>query len=148
MSINYCTIGTNTVDGFCGTQRAKVLARLIAEKYTATPVPNPRPGSGGISFGPGPAILPGTSFRPGWIQPQQPDLRSRTYYPDRQTDLNKDTLPFEQPFITVTAELFGARGSQTLEATTRLDFVIVTDLEINHQDVITVNISEMEIKHA
>lgn len=151
MSINYCTIGTNTVDGFCGTQRAKVLALLLAEKYdnVQPPAPSPAPppggGGGGISYGPSTPILPGTTISPGW----PPNQNVPIYRPyDSRPDIDQNVPPIEQPFITVTVELYGKVGSETQEMSARLDFVVVTDLEINSETAVSVNISEMEIKHA
>jgi len=127
MSINYCTIGTGRIDGFCGKQRAKVLARLIHEAghdvIVVPPKPTPRPHSGGST------IRPGMDFKP-YIAPQM----------DRQ-----NLPPVDQPYITVRAEIFGMVGSETIENTQRLDFVVVTNLEINEGPEISVNISEMEI---
>lgn len=142
MSINYCTIGAQSIDGFCGSQRAKVLARLIREAgHDVVVPPTPRPSGGGISIGPN---LPSTSFRPGVLQPGQQPWRQQPYRPPQQ-DVDQNLPPREQPFITVRAEVLGMVGQETLEATARLHFVVVTDLEINSSPEITVNISEMEI---
>lgn len=154
MAINYCTIGSMTVDGFCGTQRAKVLARLIHEAghdIVTPPVQPTKPGtSGGISYGPGPYAPP---VRPN-VPNQWANVRPPQYRP---SELDRPVLPIEQPFITVSAEIWALRGSETVEVTPRLDFVTVTDLEFNfdlvtitdlefnHESVITVNISQMEI---
>ena len=143
MSINYCTIGRDRIDGFCGNQRAKVLARLIHEAghdiIVVPPVNPPRhSGGGGISIG-----APGFNFTPNVLQPgiQRPWQQQ----PQPKVDLEKDAPPREQPFITVKVEFMGLVGSQTIEASNRLDFVVVSDLEINDGPEITVNISEMEI---
>jgi len=137
MSINYCTIGLDRIDGFCGNQRAKVLARLIREAgheiIVVPPTPTPRPGGSG-----GSTIGGGFNFRPNVFQPGQPWQQPRQ-------DIDQNLPQREQPYITVTAEIMGMRGSETIEATARLDFVIVSDLEINEGPEITVNISEMEI---
>jgi len=125
MAINFCTIGRDTVDGFCGTQRAKVLATLIHEAghdIVVVPPKAPIGHSGGSTFG-----------RP------QASMQYRQPLP-----IEKPTIPTELPFITVSAEVFGMSGSETLEVTTRLDFVVVTDLEMNVSEI-AVNISDMEI---
>jgi hypothetical protein len=57
-------------------------------------------------------------------------------------------LYFEQPFITVTAELLGSKGLQTVEAKPQLEFVVVTALEIGEPEeaqAITVNILDLSI---
>jgi len=122
MAINFCTIGQDPIDGFCGIQRSKILARLIHEVGHDVVPPKPHPPAGGMDIG-------GAGF----------------WSPFRSQDLPHNVQPVEQPFITVTAEIFGMVGSQTLEASARLDFVLVTDLEINTLPEIAVNISEMEI---
>lgn len=129
MAINYCTISSNTVDGFCNAQRAKVLARLIDEAGHGSvqpPTPHGHGGTGGISHGPTPGR---PIYSPQYRLPQ----------------VDREPLTYEQPFITVTADIFAFHGSETQETTVRLDFVTVTDLEINSEDVVTVNITEMEI---
>jgi hypothetical protein len=135
MSINYCTLGAATVDGFCGTQRAKVLAHLIHQAgHDVVVPPAPQPthgGSGGSSYGPG--------FRQQINQPQ--------YRRPPELDRNIEAPPREQPYITVSAEFMGITGSQTIEVTQRLDFVTITDLEVNHDASITVNISEMQMSN-
>lgn len=132
MSINYCTISSTEIDGFCGTQRVKVLARLIEQKYA---VVNSPPSSGGWAYG------PSFNANHGIQQPQ--------YIPPFRQELDQDPQPYEQPWITVTAsEIFNTRGSETLETTPRLDFVTVTNVEFNNEPDITVNITDIEIKHA
>lgn len=136
MSINYCTISTTTVDGFCGNQRAKVLARLLEEKYPVVnpPIPSPGIGSGGWTFGP----ISGTT----------PVVSPPRYAPHRP-EIDRVVVPYEQPWVTVTvSDIFSFRGSETLETTARLDFVMVTDVKFNDEHEITVNITEMEISHA
>lgn len=126
MAINFCTIGRDTVNGFCGTQRAKVLANLIHEAGHDIIVVPPKPTvghSGGTTFGRAP-VTPMQYRRP--------------------VELEKPTTPTELPFITVSAEVFGMSGSETLEVTTRLDFVTITDVEMNVSEI-AVNISDMEI---
>jgi len=142
MSINYCTISTNAVDGFCGTQRAKVLALLLAEKYAVVNPPTPQPGGGGGGVGIGHqgqwgqwSNIPGT----------QPPLYPPRYEPPR---IDRDLPAYEQPFITVVvSDFLGLRGSETLNATPQIEFVTVTNLEIEdemHTDI-SVNITGLEM---
>lgn len=137
MSINYCTIGRDRIDGFCGNQRAKVLARLIHEAghdiIVVPPTPTPRPSGGGAIIG------GGFDFRPH-VNVLQPGQR-----PWQRPELDKHLPQQEQPVITVRAEIFGFSGFQIQEVTNRIDFVTVRDLEINNDSEITVNITEMEI---
>lgn len=60
---------------------------------------------------------------------------------------NEPVLQFEQPFVTVTAELMGETGSQTLEAKQQLEFAVVTDLTIGEgrNEDVAVNISDFTI---
>jgi hypothetical protein len=133
MSINYCTIGLTTVNSFCNAERTKVLARLIQQAgHDVVPTPQPtNGGSGGSAYSPGIGIQPGVRPMPPprWTPPEIDHIEA----------------PREQPFITVYAEIMGMMGSETLEVTQRLDFVTITDLEVNHNASITVNISEMEM---
>lgn len=66
----------------------------------------------------------------------------------RREDEQLEPLTFEQPFFTVTAELLGSVGTQQLDAANRLDFVIVTDLQVGpprfEQDI-TVNILDFKV---
>jgi hypothetical protein len=126
VAINYCTIGTTTIDSFCGTQRAKVLARLILEARPDIPPTETRPPAGG-----------------GWAIPTRPELYPATYRPP---ELEQPPLNWEQPFVSVTVEMDGVQGIETQEMSTRFEFVVVTDLEISSDDdLVTVNISELEI---
>ena len=55
-------------------------------------------------------------------------------------------LKFEQPFITVTAELMGEVGTHTLESSTQLEFVSVINLHISeYTSDDTVNILDTSI---
>lgn len=57
-------------------------------------------------------------------------------------------LYFEQPYISVMAELLGTKGLQTVEAKPQLEFVVVTGLEIGEPEeakAITVNILDLSI---
>lgn len=106
MAINFCTISSTTVDGFCGNQRAKVLARLIAT--ARPPVANVPIGGGHIEHRP----------QPVW---QRPEIIT----PPRQLD-------FELPFITVTVKgLFGENGAQTYEVMPQVEFVTAFNLEFD-----------------
>ena len=117
MSINYCSIGTATVDAFCGLTRAKVLARLIHEAGHDVIVPTPTQHGGGATIRP----------RPQWVN-NSPPIQN-----------------FEQSRITVSVMAFGVQSDETQEMTSRLDFVTVTGLEINSSTPETVNISKLEI---
>lgn len=72
------------------------------------------------------------------------------FYPhlfDRERE-PEPQLYFEQPFISVAAELLGAKGIQTVEAKPQLEFVVVTGLEIGEPEevqAITVNILDLSI---
>jgi len=129
MSINYCTISTSTIDGFCGIQRSKVIARLLDEKYPVVnpPTPSPRPGSGGVTYG----GMPGRAPNP-WFDPYTSDTTQ--------------PIEYEQPYITVrVSDLFGEEGSETLFADAQMSFVTVTNLEFEDEDDISVNITGLEI---
>jgi hypothetical protein len=126
MSINSCTVDMESINGFCGKQRSKMIALLRETRGINPPVYIPDEpivppavikygGSGGVA--------------PRFI-PRMPEPLSREF-------------PVEQPIITVSAEIFGIKGFESLEVTSRLDFVIVTDLEVTQ--AITIEISQMEI---
>lgn len=126
MSINFCTIASSPVDGFCGTQRAKVLARLI-------PILHPTPA---------PAVS-GTN----------PRVLRDTFKFNRPFEIeDQPTLTFEQPTVTVSVEILGFAGSDTQDVSAvQVDFVSVSDFEFgtsahepdDHADVIAVNITEL-----
>lgn len=68
-------------------------------------------------------------------------MRPRIDRPDEKPQI------IEQPFITVTAEIMGLAGSETLDVVNRLDFVTVTDLQFEDSGDpgLSVNITEMEM---
>jgi len=130
MAINYCTLSGYTLDTFCGNIRQKVLDRLIDEKYPDIPVP-PHGGGGGA----------GT--RPGWSFPYH-----TPFQPPTEREEDDLQLPLEQPFVTVSAQLLGASGAQTLEMKQQLDFVVVVGLKVDDADlppVVAVNITDFNI---
>lgn len=132
MSINYCTLSSSTIDTFCGNQRNKVLNRLLDEKYTV--VQPPAPSSGGWTYGPISGTIPGV----------RPDV-SYAPPPYQRPELDRDLPKYESPWVTVTAEVFKFRGSETQETSVHLDFVVVTDIVFSDAPDISVNITEMEI---
>lgn len=129
MAINFCTLTNSTIDTFCGNRRQIILDRLLRERYPPAP----------------PAVL-GTnnaSVREALVR-QRPELFRRPVEDDERAPLT-----FEQPFITVSAELLGATGKQQLDAATRLDFVVVTNLKIGErrqqEATVAVNISDFKV---
>jgi hypothetical protein len=127
MSINFCTIASSPVDGFCGTQRAKVLARLIPILHPAVP----------------PVVTTGTN----------PRVLRDTFKFNRPFEIeDQPTLTFEQPTVTVSAEIFGYYGTDTQDVSAaQVDFVSISDFEfgssVHEPDhdagVIAVNITEL-----
>lgn len=125
MAINFCTLTNSTIDTFCGNRRQLILDRLIEEKKNQTNFIGTNNSSVRIDFA-----------------QRFPHLIRHVEDEDR-TPLN-----FEQPFHTVTVELFGDTGTHQLDTTSRLDFVVVTDLQVGpprlHDDVV-VNISDFKV---
>ena len=119
MSINSSGIGSITIDDFSGSARAITFARLIDEKNRA-PVPPTNPGFG--SSGGGFGSLPGNA-------------------PPRHNPFpfdNGPPRPYEQPTITVSVrDMLGNKGQETLDVTSRLDFVTVRNLDIQDADAIS-----------
>jgi len=122
MSINYCTIAATTVDTFCGNRRALVLARLIPELHPITP-PNPQPGNG--SHG---------SVAPGWSN----------YRPQPQR-WEPPVISTERDRIVVKAEFQDLRGEDQQDIENRLDIVFVTNLHVEQQSAVSVNISNIKV---
>jgi hypothetical protein len=114
VSINFCTLTSETVSSFCGIQRAKIFARLVPLLHP--PVPTNVIGGNRIN--------------------RQYEHNS---YPDNDTHLT-----FEQPFIIVSAELFGIMGMEKYEVFDELNFVSITDFEIL-SNTLNVNITDFEI---
>ena len=144
MSINFCTLAATTVNTFCGNQRAKILARLITEAghdIVVPPAPPPPIGhgaSGGIDF------VPATGFNLPTTRAPLPTWR--------RPDEDKFQQPLESTVISVSvSDALGFSGTDTIHLDNRLDFVTVTDLEIQPfgrvpaTEEVTVNISEMEM---
>lgn len=128
MAINFCTIDGETVDGFCGLQRAKVLSRLVAEKYTAPPRPTRPPIGGSIGM----PVQPNYGFTNPWYDPYSSNLQPNV----------------EQPNITVRVrDLFGDQGEETLYATTQTELVTVTNLEFQSLEPTTVTITDLTFEN-
>ena len=129
MAINFCTLTNSTIDTFCGNRRQLILDRLLEERYP--PAPPPVLGTNN------------SSIRESLVR-QRPDLLRRPVEDDERAPLT-----FEQPFITVAAELMGVKGVQQLDAAARLDFVVVTNLKIGEgyreESTVSVNISDFKV---
>jgi hypothetical protein len=127
MSINYCTLTASTTDAFCGRSRTVVLARLKAAKYPPTVQ-----GTNNQSFSHDLAKL-----RPDLVRQVFPDLEEH------------EQLNFEQPIITVSAELMGETGMMQLDREARVDFVMAMDFKIgpglSSGPPVTVNITDLSI---
>lgn len=127
MSINACTIDSTSIDGFCGTIRAKVFARLVEQKYGTVqpPAPPPIPGGGGWAGGLGPGAFP---------------------TPPRHDPFPFPPLPSENPYVTVTADLFGLKGQETLNKQTQDIFVTARNVDIEDADSITISVKGFEFE--
>ncbi len=129
MSINFCTLTGSTLNTFCGNRRQIIVDRLLEEKYP-----------------PVPAFL-GTNNSSVSI-----DFAKRYPHLVRHVEADEETpvLRFEQPFVTVTAELLGDQGTHQLEVEPHLHFVMVTDFRLvsvaPKQDEVVVNISDFEVR--
>ncbi len=133
MAINYCTLGTHTIDTFCGPRRGLILAKLIAELHP--PIVNPQPSVGGGN----PQQIRNTAAIAQILARQQ-------QRPNFDID-DREPMVYEQPFVSVTVELFGATGTQTMEmSNTNVDIVTVTNFEFDVGPEIVVNISDFEIE--
>lgn len=121
MSINFCTIGSNTVGTLCGYRRARVLQRLLDEKYTP--------------------VVSGSSNHSVARNIGQRHLVPLTRIDAEQYET--PALQFEQPFVTVSAELFGQVGQQTIEARPHLEFVTVVDLTVGAAHTDSVSVSDL-----
>jgi len=106
VSINFCTINTSSINAFCANRRAIVIDNLIRDKYTQFLGTN------------------NSSISQQFVK-LRPDLVQHVI-----DDLEPHQLQFEQPFITVTAELLGEVGTQQLEAAVQSTFVAAFDLAI------------------
>jgi hypothetical protein len=131
MSINYCTLGSNTVDSFCSPRRGIVFNKLVRELHPPIIVPQPTGGN--------PQSIRNTAAIAQLLARQQ---RPRFDVDDR------DPMVYEQPFISVTVELFGATGTQTMDVSgVNVDIVTVTNLEFGSaESEIVVNIFDFEIE--
>lgn len=128
MSINACTIDSVTVDGFCGAIRAKVFASLVDQKYGGVQPPTPHiPGGGGWAGGMGPGSFP---------------------VPPRHSPFPFDHVPSESPYITVTADLFGIKGQESLSKNAQDVFVVARNVDINDADDIAISIKNVDVEEA
>ena len=129
MSINYCTLGSNTIDAFCGPRRGLIFNKLILELHP--PVVQ--------SIGGGNTQQIRNTAAIAHVIAQQ---RSNFDIDER------DPMIYEQPFVTVTVELFGATGTQTMDVSSiNVDIVTITGLEFDSTGLeIDVNISELTIE--
>lgn len=120
MAINSCTIDSFTLDAFCSPRRGMIFDRLVDELHPVTPVVSSARGN--------PRVLRDTFQMP---RPFEID--------DRQT------LTFEQPFVTVTAEILGLSGTDTQDVqAANTDFVTVTGLDFGSDETqISVNILDI-----
>lgn len=118
MSLNACTINKCSINAFCADRRSLVFDRLVLEAH---PIQPPLPSYGGHG---------------------STAVRNPIYY-DRPQEIPRVYEPIEQPFIVVTVDIFGKRGSQTIELSSQQDFVTVTNISFETDDELTVNISEL-----
>jgi hypothetical protein len=124
MAINACTINDFTIDG---RRCSDKFSRLIPILHPPTVV------------GTNPRVLRDNYQVPRPFDFEKPDERP--------------TWTFEQPFITVTVELDGVTGNQTLDVSApQLDFVTVTNFSIHaagqvteQEELITVNITDFKV---
>lgn len=133
MSINYCTLASNTVDSFCSPRRGIILNRLIAELHPVVP-------STPVSSGNGWAIRD-TAAK------QILGNRYQEFVDDGEQEVRK----YEHTEITVKVDILGLSGSDTIDVSrAQIDFVAVTnldiaDLKVDDVDSITINITDFEI---
>ncbi len=117
MSINYCTLANSTTNSFCGSQRAKVLARLI-------PILHP--------------VIPPVQKRGGNVQ----QSKFQNYrQPERWVP---PIVPTERERIVVTVEFQNLRGSDEQLIQEHLDIVFITELQVNPTTV-SVNIENLKV---
>lgn len=121
MSINYCTVGSNTVDSFCSPRRRIVFDKLVQELH-------PQRAGGNVQQVRNTAAIAQILAR----QQQRPHF-----------DVDeRDPMVYEQPFISVTVELFGSTGTQTMDVSAaNVDIVTITNVEFGSMEPeIVVNI--------
>ena len=122
MSINFCTLTNASVDTFCGNRRSVVLNNLLQKKY-----PPVVTSTGGGSY----QVRNEFAFN----RPEQ------FVRPEEQR-----VLQFEQPFITVSAELMGMTGMQQIDLAPQLEFVVISDLQFPEPtSSVTVNITDFSL---
>lgn len=130
MSINYCTLASNAVDSFCSPRRGLIFNQLVQELHP--PIVNPQVHGGN------PQQIRNTAAIA--------QLLARQQRPHFDVD-ERDPMVYEQPFISVTVELFGSTGTQTMDVSSaNVDIVTVTNVEFGSvEPEIVVNISEFNI---
>jgi len=134
MSINYCTLASNTIDSFCSPRRGILLAELIAELHPTIVVPQPTGGNPQ-------QIRNDSSIAQQLLARQRAEQR-----PNFDVD-EREPMIYEQPFVTVTVELFGSIGTQTMDVSAiNVDIVTVTNMDFGSAEPeIVVNIQDFEI---
>lgn len=130
MSINYCTLASNTIDVFCGPRRGLVFNKLV--QILHPPIVNPQP------IGGNPQQVRNTATIA--------QLLARQQRPHFDVD-EREPMVYEQPFISVTVELFGSTGTQTMDVSSvNVDIVSVTNVDFGSvEPEIVVNIQDFEI---
>lgn len=118
MAINACTI-----DGFTINSRrcANKFAALIPILHPLAPIQN------GVG---------------------NPRVHRDTFVPPREEQERFDTqFQFEQPIVTVSAEIFGFSGSDTQDVSAaQVDFVSVTEFRVQDDEQVLVNITEFRFE--
>ena len=128
MSINYCTLGSNTIDVFCGPRRGILFNKLVLELH---PPIAQNIGGGNVQQ------VRNTAAIARVIAQQRPNF---------DVD-DRKPMVYEQPFVTVIVELFGATGTQTMDVSAvNVDIVTITNLNFEVGPEISVNISDLTIE--
>jgi hypothetical protein len=121
MAINSCTIDSFTVNTFCSPKRGAIFNKLILELHPTAPITSSASGSARA-------------------------IRDTFQYQPFEID-DRETLTFEQPFVTVTVSGVLFSGSETQEMNSNLDFVTVTGISFGSADEeLYVNISDFKIQ--
>ena len=117
MAINSCSINGFTLHGRRCSDKFAALVPILHPPIVASTGTNPR------------------VLRDTFQLPRQFEIEDQPH------------LTFEQPIITVTAEIFGVSGSDTQDVSAaQLDFVTVTDLELEPTLSIDVNITDLKFE--
>jgi hypothetical protein len=131
MSINYCTLGSSTVNTFCGNKRPVVLARLLQELRAQEQKPKIVNG-GGYGY-PGGHVPGRTNPAPRQYAPYRPD-------PSREAPI----VSTELDRIVVSAQFQELSGRAEQEVTAHLDIVYITNLKV-HPVQVSVDISNIKV---